>query len=155
MFKQSKMCESANRYTHKITHTLLSILTFAALSTGFLFSVPTPALAEITVSAQHELISIAETADGIDFDLFLTLQNSGTESLSDVTLMLLETTFWTRDGVFSVGYLPEGGTVTRSFIISSASPEQIPGVVLPLLCKGTDDSGALVEFTISSEEVGQ
>lgn len=109
------------------------------------------------LTAQHKLISETLSSTGLDISLDLTITNSGAESLNSVTLEPIDTIFFSESGsnVLTLDYLPAGGTVTSPLTISSMAHEYISVSMITFQVKGTDESGAPVEFMILSQEGGK
>jgi hypothetical protein len=130
---------------------------FIMICLGMLFGMTNAVLANITVTSQHQLISETQGDNGLDISLDLTITNSDEESLSSVTLEPIDTIFFSNSGnnILSLDYLPAGGTVTTPLTISSMAQEYIPVSKITFQVKGTDESGALVELIIISQEGGQ
>ena len=123
-----------------------------AITVIMLYGLTSTVYADTNITARHQLVSQAEGVNGFVISLSFTIQNPGLESLSDVTLELIDPNLPAEPGTnkYYLGTLPLETEKQFTWDIISGCP--LPGQELPLLLwgKGTDANGQPIEFRIIS-----
>jgi len=128
-----------------------------AVTVVMFYCLTTTVFADTDITAQHQLVSQAEGANGFDISLSFTIQNSGLESLSDVNLELVDPNLPAKPGtnIYYLGNLPAETDKQFTWNIISGCP--LPNQKLPLILwsKVTDANGQPLEFGIISMGVSK
>jgi hypothetical protein len=128
-----------------------------AVTVVMFYCLTTTVFADTDITAQHQLVSQAEGANGFDISLLFTIQNSGLESLSDVNLELVDPNLPAKPGtnIYYLGNLPAETDKQFTWNIISGCP--LPNQKLPLILwsKVTDANGQPLEFSIISMGVSK
>lgn len=130
---------------------LLLLFTFL----GLVLIITTPAMAEITVTAKHEVLSEVVGSNGLfEISLDITIQNTSIESLSNVTLEIIGPNLMLEPDTNAVllDSLPSGLQFQFTWNLTAFQP-LFYGLPLHIIGTGTDINGVSVEFFIISEEV--
>ncbi|MBC8549578.1 MAG: hypothetical protein H8D23_07995 [Candidatus Brocadiales bacterium] len=130
---------------------------FLAIAVVMLYGLTSTTFADTNITAQHRLVSQAEGANGFDISLSLTIQNSGLESLSDVTLEITDPTVTAEPGTnkLYLASLPSGAQLQANWNIIAVTP--LLGAERPLLIlgNGTKGSGQSIAFHLISMGVNK
>ena len=117
----------------------------------------TTVFADTNITAQHQLVSQAEGANGFDISLSFTIQNSGLESLSNVNLEITDPTVTAEPGTNKLYLvsLPSGAQLEIDWNIIAVTP--LLGAERPLLIlgNGTKGNGQSMVFHLISMGVNQ
>ena len=128
---------------------------FPAIAVVMLYGLTNTVFADTNITAQHQLISQAEGTNSFDISLSFTVQNSGLESLSDVTLEIIDPTVTAEPGTNKLhlaSLLSEEQLQVDWDIISSA-PFIGHGLPLIIIGNGIDGNNQPVQFQIISKGV--
>lgn len=131
-------------------------LLITLIAVGVLVATSTPAKAETVLIATHQVVSIQESEGGFAVSLSLTINNGGVDSISSVTLEIIDPMIMALPGTatLSISSLPVGSTQVN-WDITTLNPLIEAGLPLSIIGNGTDSSGNPVEFFVVSEGVIQ
>jgi len=128
-----------------------------AVTVVMFYSLTTTVFADTNITAQHQLVSQAEGANGFDISLSFTIQNSGLESLSNVNLEITDPTVTAEPGTNKLYLvsLPSGAQLEIDWNIIAVTP--LLGAERPLLIlgNGTKGNGQSMVFHLISMGVNQ
>ena len=128
---------------------------FPAIAVVMLYGLTNTVFADTNITAQHQLISQAEGLNDFDISLSFTIQNSGLESLSDVTLEITDPTVTAEPGTnkLHLASLPSGAQLQVDWDIISSAPFIGHGLPIIIIGNGIDGNNQPVQFQIISKGV--
>jgi len=128
---------------------------FLVIAAATLYGLTSTLFADTNIKAHHRLVSQAEGANGFDISLSFTVQNSGLEPLSSITLEIIDPNLPAETGtnMYSLGTLPAQTDKQFTWNIISSAPFIGKGLPLIILGNGIDGNNQPVKFQIISKGV--
>lgn len=128
---------------------------FLSIAVVIFYGLTSTVFSDTNIRSKHQLISQAEGANGFDISLSFTIQNSGLESLSEVTLEITDPTVTAEPGTnkLHLASLPSVAQLHVDWDITSSAPFIGHGLPLIILGNGIDGNNQPVKFQIISKEV--
>ena len=128
---------------------------FLPIAVVMLYGLINTVFADINLTAQHRLMSQAEGTNGFDISLSFTIQNSGLELLTDVTLEIVDPNLPAEPGInkYDLGTLPAETDKQFTWNIISSAPFIGKGLPLIILGNGIDGNNQPVKLQIISKGV--